>query len=197
MDSRDQLSPFIGIRQSRIIALVVVLLLCTQQSPAQNVTEPPLKAAVIHNLAKYTAWPADALPAQAPFLACVLGNRNVADALAGQVKGRMLSNRPIMVLFVTPDTALRSCHLLYISAVTVAQAAAALTTVRGAPTLSIVDIDNFKSRNTIVRIFVGGGTVKFDIDVWLARRSRLEVSSQVLSLASRVYTDPDSFGPLP
>lgn len=183
----------------RVVACAtgLLLLLSSQSLPAQNVTEPALKGALIHNVARYTDWPPDVLPPQAPLLACVHGDRNVFDALASSIRIRPLPNHPVTVSFVTADTTLRSCHLLYISAVTPAQVKAALAAVRGAPVLTMVDIESFSGRGTIFRVFVESGTVKFDIDVWLARRSRLEVSSQVLGMASKRYFEPDSFGPIP
>ena len=53
------------------------LLLCASTAAAQNVTEPSLKAAFIYNFAKFTAWPADALPPTGSFTACVLGDTSV------------------------------------------------------------------------------------------------------------------------
>jgi hypothetical protein len=180
-----------------VVCAWALLLLCSQAVPAQNVTEAALKGALIHNFAKYTKWLPDALPPQAPFLACVLGDKNVADALERSVRGRLLSDHPVTVSFVTATTALRSCHLLYISAVAQAQANVALAAVRGAPVLTMVDIENFNRRGTIVRVFVESGKVQFDIDLWLARGSGLGLSSQVLSLASRTYSEPDPFGAIP
>jgi hypothetical protein len=176
------------------VLAVVCALLTPRTAVAQNVTEPTLKGALIHNFAKYTEWLPEALPPQTSFVACVLGDRNVAEALQRSVNGRKLSNHPVTVVFVAPDTALRSCHLLYISAVTPAQANAALSAVRGAPVLTMVDVDGFSHRGTIVRVFVDRGTVKFDIDIWLAKRSHLGLSSQVLSLASKTYSEPDALG---
>ncbi len=174
-------------RRGSALLSSLLLLLSQPSASAQNVTEPALKGALIHNFAKYTAWLPEALPAQAPFVACVLGDRNVADALERSVRGRTLSNRPITVSFVKADGPLRTCHLLYISAVPDAQAEAVLAAVRGAPVLTMVDLEHFQRRAAIVRVFVDRGTLRFDIDVWLARQSRLELSSQVLSLASKTY----------
>ena len=186
------------LRWLRLLACAsAAVLLAGPPVAAQNVTEPALKGALIHNFAKYTAWLPEALPPQAPFVACVLGDRNVADALERSVRGRLLSNHPVTVSFVDADSPLRACHLLYISAVSQRQAEAVLASIRGAAVLTMVDIESFKRRGTIVRVFVERGTVRFDIDVWLARRSRLELSSQVLSLASRTHSEPDSLGAIP
>src|ERR1700704_2970715 len=99
-------------------AVFLLGLLCASAAPAQNLTEPSLKAAFVYNFAKFTEWPSDALPATASFTACVLGDGPVMDALERTVKGRLLSGRSVSVSRVTPDGPLRSCHLLYVSGVT-------------------------------------------------------------------------------
>ena len=47
-------------------AAIAGLLLIRSSVSAQDVTEPALKAAFIYNFAKFTEWPADALPQRSP-----------------------------------------------------------------------------------------------------------------------------------
>jgi hypothetical protein len=151
------------------------------------VTEPSLKAAFVYNFAKFTEWPADALPPAAPFTACVLGDGPVTEALERTVKGRLLSGRSVIVSRMTLDGPLRSCHLLYVSGVTAAQVSALVLGVKGAPVLTISDIDDFTPLGGIAHVFVESGRMRFDLNLDRAKLSRLQLSSKLLTLASRVH----------
>jgi hypothetical protein len=172
------------------IGSCALLLLCplfASAAQAQDVTEPSLKAAFVYNFAKFTEWPLDVLPATASFTACVLGDGPVSDALERTVKGRMLSGHSISVSRVALNGPLRTCHLLYVSGVTAAQVSAIVTIVKDAPVLTISDIDDFAPLGGIVHMFVENGRMRFDLNVDRAKLSRLQLSSKLLTLASRLH----------
>lgn len=174
----------------RAIAAAAAIVACASTVHAQNVTEPSLKAAFIYNFAKFTEWPHDALPATVPFSACVMGDAPTGDALERSVKGRQLAGRAVIVTRVQAGGALRSCHLLYMSGMNAAQLAAALEAVRGAPVLTIGDVDDFGRLGGIAEMFVESGKMRFNLNLERARRSRLQLSSKLLVLAARVHEGP-------
>jgi uncharacterized protein DUF4154 len=172
------------------IAASALVVLSAAPAWTQDVTEPSLKAAFVYNFAKFTEWPPEALPAAAPFMACVLGDGPVGDALTRTVEGRQLSGRTIGVSRAAIDGPLRTCHLLYVSHMTPAQLTAILATVRGAPVLTISDADDFARLGGIAHIFVENGKMRFELNLDLARRSRLQLSSRLLALAALVIDGP-------
>ena len=176
-------------------AVFSVVLLCTSAGRAQDVTESSLKAAFVYNFAKFTEWPADVLsPTATTFAACVLGDSPTRDALARIVKGRQLSGRTISVSEVQLGVGLRSCHLLYMSGVTKTQITAIVAAVRGAPVLTISDIDDFALGGGIAQMFVENGKVRFDINLDVAKESRLQLSSKLLALAAHLRGGPGAQG---
>jgi hypothetical protein len=174
-------------------ALPAASLLGIPAARAQDVPESSLKAAYIYNFAKFTEWPADGLPANAAFNACVLGDQAIADALERSVKDRTLSGHNIGVMRVQIDGPLRTCHLLYVSGVSAMQITAIVASLRGMPVLTIGDSDDF-SRLGIAHIFVENGRWRFNLDLALAKRSRLQLSSRLLALAARVHDGPGTTG---
>ena len=174
-------------------AVLAAALLWVLAAHAQDVTEPSLKAAFIYNFAKFTEWPADGLPVTAPFNACVLGDQAIGDALERAVKGRVLSGHTVSVARVQIDGPLRGCHLLYVSGVSTMQITAIAANLRGMPVLTIGDSDDF-SRLGIAHIFVEDGKMRFNLNVELARRSRLQLSSKLLALAAHVHDGPGTAG---
>jgi hypothetical protein len=67
--------------------------------------------------------------------------------------------------------------------------------LRGAPMLTIGDIDDFARRGGIVQMFVENGKLRFDINLEVAKRSRLQLSSKLLVLAAHVDDGPRAAGP--
>jgi hypothetical protein len=176
------------------VVLAATCLLGTSIGRAQSVTEPSLKAAFIYGLAKFTEWPQDALPSTAIFSACVLGDSPIRDALERTVKGRLLLGRGISVSQVQVDGKLRSCHLLYVSGVTPAQVTVVVAAVGGAPVLTISDVDDFVRQGGIAQMFVENGKMRFDLNLEVAKRSRLDLSSKILALAAHVRETPRAAG---
>jgi len=159
---------------------------------AQDATEPALKSALIFNFAKFTTWPDDVLPSNAPFVACVVGSREVGQALERAVKDHALAGHRVEVLSRDGRDAQQSfktCHLLYVTSVDARNLARIVTDVRGAPVLTIIDADDTNTTLGIAHLFVDNGRLRFDIDHGLARQGRLQLSSRLLSVASKVRDD--------
>jgi hypothetical protein len=188
---RPDLSRRASVRWRRGLgAALAVAVVCSAVGRAQDVTEPSLKAAFIYNFAKFTEWPADVLSGTTPFTACVLGDTPIGDALERSVKGRQLGGRGITVQRVAPDSPLKACHLLYISGLKTAQIAGVVEAVKGAPVLTISDVDDFARLGGIAHVFVENGKMRFDLNLELAKRARLQLSSKLLVLAARVHDAP-------
>jgi hypothetical protein len=166
---------------------LAAFLLCTSSGLAQDVTESSLKAAFIFSFAKFTEWPHGALPAATTFAACVLGDRAIHDALERTVKGRQLSGHDISVPQMEIDGSLRSCHLLYLSGITSKQVSLIVTAVKDAPVMTISDLENFAELGGIAQMFVENGKMRFDVNLGVARHSRLQLSSKLLGLAAHVH----------
>jgi hypothetical protein len=171
-------------------AAVAALALSGATALAQDVTEPSLKAAFIYNFAKFTEWPADMLATAAPFNACVLGDAATGDALERSVKGRQLAGHAISVQRVVADAPLKSCHLLYISGLKTAQVVGVVEALKGAPVLTISDMEEFTRLGGIVHVFVENGKMRFDLNLELAKRARLLLSSKLVMLAAHVNDGP-------
>ena len=170
-------------------AILGALLSCSGAAGAQTVTESSLKAAFIYNVAKFTEWPQGVPPPSAPFVACVLGDRSIGDALERTVSGRLLFGRSICVSRVTLDGSLRACHMLYVAGAASAQTEKVLASVRDAPVLTITDAEDSGQPESVVRMFVENGRLRFALSLDLARRSRLQLSSKLLVLAQRIQDE--------
>jgi hypothetical protein len=60
--------------------------------------------------------------------------------------------------------------------------------------LTISDVDDFVRQGGIAQMFVENGKMRFDLNLEVARRSRLDLSSKLLVLAAHVRETPKAAG---
>jgi hypothetical protein len=164
------------------VATLAVTLLTPLAASAQDVTEPALKAAFIYTFMKFTVWPE---PLPNPFGICVLGDPAVSDALERVVKDREFAGRPMTVSLVEMSGPRRPCNVLYMSGVTTSQRAQLLAELRDTPVLTISDLAGFTQAGGMAQFFFEGSRLRFDIGLEAVKRSRLQMSSNLLVLARR------------
>jgi hypothetical protein len=163
--------------------LVVALLWTGGGASAQDVTEPALKAGFIYNFAKFTEWPLTIVGAAEPLILCVMGDAAVGQELEKTVKGRTLSGHSLNVAQVKQVQPPQVCHVLYVSGVTVVQAAQFVESVRDGPVLTISDLEGFTERGGIAQCYFVDGQLRFKVQPESAQRARLRISSRLLVLA--------------
>jgi hypothetical protein len=164
------------------IASLAMALFCRGVAFAQDVTEPALKAAFIYNFARFTTWPTDA-PAGDTFVICVLNDGAVAEALRRAVTGKSLTDRPITVTVVASAAPKRTCRVLYMAGLPVADVATVVSDLKEAPVLTISSIDGFASAGGMTQFFFEHGQLRFRIHLESAKRAGLQISSRLLIMA--------------
>ena len=175
---------------------ILVLLLCASfimlhciDAKADGSGEYEVKAAFIHNIAKFVAWPATTGTAGSLRL-CILGQNPFGrslDALQGQAIGGK-------VWEITPanlQTNLHSCNVLFIAASQSANLGEILNKTRGDAVLTIGDTYGYAEQGVIVNFYLEQGKVHFEINNDAAELAGLKFSSQLLKLARIV---PDTGG---
>jgi hypothetical protein len=180
------LAPGVARRCAFAVTLSALLALWAWQAQAQEATEAVLKGAFVYNFTKFTEWPEDVLESGAPLVVCVVGDPAVADALTRNAKDRQIGGHPVAVEMRT-ENGVQACHVLYVSSASARTVAQALASVASAPVLTISDDEAFANTGGIAQLFVAGGKMRFRVNLALVRRSRLQLSSRLLSLAELVH----------
>jgi hypothetical protein len=179
-------APVIARRQlARLLSAAIAASLCSIATSAQDVTGPSLKAAYIYRFVLFTDWPASVLPSGAPITICVVGDNALKVALERTVKDVSVAGRAVAVTFGSPDRLPRPCHVMYVSAVSRAQTAAALTPYQGQPVLTMSDVEGFNGLGGIAELFYEDGALRFSIRLDEVKRSGIELSSRLLSLSRK------------
>lgn len=167
------------------LAVVVVALATIGGARAQSADEPALKAAFLHNFARFTQWP-DRPGVTGPPSLCVLDNGQVARELDAVEKATPAGASAGVVRQVTNADDMETCALLYVGALAPQNAAALLRRLDRAPVLTVGDGPAFTRGGGIVSFYVENNRMRFAINVAAARRAGLKISSRLLSLATIV-----------
>jgi hypothetical protein len=140
-----------------------------------------VKAAFLFNFAKFAEWPA--LRSGASIIVCVIGDEEIAAALAGTVRGQNIGGHPVEVSRPADSASWRACQLLFIADVATRRSADGLVGVKTLPVLTVSDGKGFSETGGIIELFVENGRMRFAINMDAADRAGLRLSSRLLGLA--------------
>ena len=176
-------------RVNRLIGAAIVLAWTAAPAYAQTASESDLKAAFVYNFAKFTEWPPDALSPGSQLVLCVSGDRFVEFALARLVNGRSIESHRLVVRELNDDGAGQSCHVLYVSSTARKRLDQFPNWIGTFPVLTVSDASAFADDGGVAELFVENGRMRFAVNVDAAQRSKLRISSRLLSLAKIVRDD--------
>jgi hypothetical protein len=178
-------------RRWSVAALASILIGCATVGVATQTASPAaLKAAFLYNFAKFTEWPADALPPGAPLVLCIGDDPTVAKALEEATAGREVEGHALVVRKVELDGPVRSCHLLYVDGLDASRGSRLIETLKGAPVLAVTDFATFATMGGTTNFFVEDGHIRFAVNLDAVQRTKLRLSSRLLTLAKIVEEDP-------
>jgi len=149
-------------------------------------TEYEIKAAFIHNIAKFVEWPAS-IGASGVLRLCVLGQGPFGEA-AGGLRGKPVGSKVWEVVPASTRANLRECQVLFIEASEAGNLPRLLGSLRGSPVLTVGDSEGYAEQRVMVNFYLEESKVRFEINNDAAARAGLKISSQLLKLA-RIVKD--------
>lgn len=176
-----------------VLALAVALLAAVSFSEAQEEgavvnREYTIKAAYLYNFSSYVQWPAGAFPtSDTPLVIGVLGTDPFGEVLNEIARTKKVGGRPIVVKQFASMAAYAPCHVLFVaSSANPQEQAAAIRKAHGSPVLLVGENPGFAERGGTVDFFIEENKVRFEINVDVAKRQQLKISSKLLGLAKIV-----------
>lgn len=152
--------------------------------------DPPkayqLRAAYLYNFTKFIKWPATAfVDDTSPLIIGVLGLNPFQGAL-GPMASRRVGNRPIKIKYYTSLKEVQTCHLLYISSSKRQHLEYQLDILQKYPILTVGEQDSFVKYGGVIQFVIDQRRLRFMINLGVARKINIKISSQLLALASNV-----------
>jgi YfiR/HmsC-like len=141
-----------------------------------------VQAAFLYNFLKFCTWPG---AADGPL---VIGAfREAPDAALGEVAGKTAGGRPVAVRRVDSLEEARTCQLLLVPVGSRPRLERLLAGLSGQPVLTVSEIEDFARLGGIIGLVRSGDRLRFEVNLDAARDAGLELSSQLLKLASIVW----------
>jgi hypothetical protein len=154
---------------------------------AESRLEYEVKAAFLYNFAKFVEWPVGAFPdADSALELCIYGDDPFGPVIDHIVRGRTVQGRPIIVQRGVETTGLSVCHLLFVGPIASEEMARIVQLTGGTAVLTVGESDWFIDSGGMIRLFLEGGKVRFEVNAGAAEQAQLKVSSQLLKLARAV-----------
>lgn len=176
----------------RLRRLLCSLLLCSATpalaaADADANLEYRLRAAFLLNFAKFVSWtPEQFATDSSPLDFCLQENDPVVTALEEAARGKQIESRTLRVRRLAAPLRWEGCHVVYIGAQGVDQAAQVFADLSGKPVLTVHESGQTLPGG-VIRLFVEERKLRFEVNTAAAERGALRLSSKLMSLALLVH----------
>ncbi len=141
--------------------------------------EAQMAAAYVFNFVKFVEWPRSA--AVQTMQVCFIGAAEVREALAAATADKVVGARPVTIKDASKPNSVDDCQVIYIDS---SMRGIAVPSQQGA--LTIGDHKDFTREGGVIRLYTENNRLRFTVNVDNAKRSGLQVSSNLLQLATNV-----------
>lgn len=170
-----------------VAAMLAGMLLGPCAGMAQQAEEHEVKAAFLFKFPAFVEWPqAGAAKPDGPFVIAVLGADDVASNLRDLAQGRSASGRPIEIRVAKPGDSVAGAHIVFVGRAESARLPQLARSLAGAPTLIASESPGALEQGSMINFITSEGRVRFEVALEPAERSRLRISSRLLSVAQNV-----------
>jgi hypothetical protein len=176
--------------RGRMLALVMIALVCCCVVKAEAPTRAQLEATFLYKFLQYVDWPSKAFPkTDSPYIIGILGNDPVTAALDETVAGEQFKGRKIEAKHFTNLSQVSRCNVLFVTSTESARLPAILDKLKGRSILTVSDSADFAQRGGMIGFFDQDRRIRFQINNEAAQAVGLSISSKLLQLAQIVHTN--------
>lgn len=172
-----------------VLLICACFFLCTSPLAIadQYPDEAPLfKAAYIYNFAKLVSWPQGTWQSpEMPFNLCILGEDNVSQALK-KLGGKKIKGHDVLVQSFSAQPPAGLCHLLYVAQNIKLDRSWLKSSLSENAVLSISEVPGFLKQGGVIELFRQDQRTRFKINQRNAKNLGIDISSRLLSLATKV-----------
>jgi hypothetical protein len=152
------------------------------QAAEAQLTEYQVKAAYLYNFITFTEWPANL---GGDLTLCVYGPDPFGADL-DTLGGKIVSGRALVVVRVTTVDLLDSCQVVFLTREVMSNLPRILDQLRGKTTLTIADSDGAARDGVAINMRNEADRVAFEVNLAAVHGHGLNLSFQLLRLASEV-----------
>jgi hypothetical protein len=173
-------------RRLTVLSCFVVLFVCSLNTHSEERTvsrEDQFKAAYLVNFVSLVEWPATTLADRLTI--CFVGAQGVLSAVSAGIDTKLIGTRHLEVKPLAKSASLSGCNAVYVEA-DEAKAFLDITAIGTQPILTVSDTREFAKRGGMIGLFTADNRLRFNINVGVAQKAGLRISSKLLQLAVTV-----------
>jgi hypothetical protein len=181
--ARHRVSPY------RVCALFLLCVLTNSGNLPANTTaeEYSVKAAFLFHFAQFVDWPAETFKgAGTPLVYCTIGADPFHGALDASLSGKSVGTHPIQVQHFKQTSDLQGCHIVFIGENERRLFSTVFELYKGNPVLIVGESERFAQEGGMIGFCVEENKIRFDINLEVAEKAGLKISSRLLVLARTV-----------
>jgi|APSaa5957512535_1039671.scaffolds.fasta_scaffold00941_12 hypothetical protein len=171
------------------ISLIIILICYCIGNGVSNTYAAPkskeyyVKAAFLLNFVKFIEWPShDLSDTSSSLTLCILGNDPFDEALK-TIEDKIVKNKKLVIKRCSRVEDIGESQIIFICTSERKKLPEILTKIKDRPILTVAETKNFCQSGGIVNFIVIKNKVRFEINVDVAKRSGLKISSKLLKLA--------------
>ena len=182
-----------GMRKNLCIVLQIVFTVTTVLYPhpasaaPEIVSEYQVKAAYLYNFVRYTEWPAKAFSRESEMHLCVVGPEEMQHMFS-RFPAKTPLGRPLQVSYFVTNPAvedLDACHIVYAIGDRTDFMLNLIEKAADKPILTVEEQDG----SAIISFSMADKKVQFTVNLALAEKAGISISSRMLKLAAAVKRD--------
>lgn len=164
--------------------LMATALFCSTNAHGETtgLYEQKIKAGLVYNFLKYTAWPTNGTNT---LNVCLFGGEAL-DGYLTPLTGRTAQQTPIAIVRISRANEVTNCNLVFIPQTQEGAMSDLLAATKGRPILTVSDIARFARRGGMVELTSEDQHVGLAINKDTVERSGLSIQDRMLKLAKLV-----------
>ena len=174
-----------GSRCCRVLAICCVVLGMAHDLPGADTTvgEAQAKAAFLFNVVKFVQWPPSEMPADTVVIGLV-SRDSFRRTLESVINGKTVNGRSVVVRELHDEEEARGCQIVFFDEASDGpRRNEILKRVREGAVLTVGETSKFLAEGGLIRLYIEGDRLRFQIDPVGVQLSGLKVSAQLMSLA--------------
>lgn len=167
-----------------LCSCLLLLLLAADLQARERPDEYSVKAVYLYKIGLFVRWPNTAFVDSTESLVVgVIGRDPFGKKLDQALLGKKLAGRQVELRRFKSAADLKTCHILFFGELDGSQVRAALDSVRGQPTLTIGESENFLAAGGGLSFLVRNEQIRFRVNSEATRSAGLGISSKLLQLS--------------
>jgi hypothetical protein len=178
-------------RSNRQMVCILFSLLCLVPSgnlpPNSTAEEYSVKAAFLYHFAQFVEWPPETFKdPDVPLVYCTIGEDPFRGSLEAALNGKTISARPLHVRHLKQPSELQGCHVVFLGEKEKRLFSTVLELLKGSPVLIVGESEHFVQDGGTIGFSLEENKIRFEINLEVAEKARLKISSRLLALAKSV-----------